>query len=66
MTAAGGDDPPGGYDGHAWERLREQRAKELGEDLPSESDGQRTPTDAGDQDEDVADNETRESGAPDE
>ena len=26
------DGPPAGSGGHAWERLREQRAKDLGED----------------------------------
>jgi hypothetical protein len=32
MTGAGGDPPAGG--GHAWERLREQRARDLGEPTP--------------------------------
>jgi hypothetical protein len=31
MTTAD-DGPPAGSGGHAWERLREQRAKDLGED----------------------------------
>ena len=30
MTGAGGEPPAGG--GHAWDRLREQRAKDLGEE----------------------------------
>jgi hypothetical protein len=66
MTAAGGDDPAGGRQGHAWERLREQRAKDLGEDPPSDPDGQSASTVARDEDEDVADNDKRESEASDE
>lgn len=31
MTAGGGD-PSTGSGGHAWQRLREQRARDLGED----------------------------------
>jgi hypothetical protein len=31
------DGPPAGSGGHAWERLREQRAKDLGEDPGSDA-----------------------------
>jgi hypothetical protein len=61
MTAAGGDDPAAGHDDHAWDRLREQRAKDLGEQPPSEPDGQRAAADEGDEDEGLADDEQRES-----
>jgi hypothetical protein len=37
MSTAG-DGPPAGSGGHAWERLREQRAKDLGEDPGPDAD----------------------------
>jgi hypothetical protein len=51
MTTAEGD-PPAGGGGHAWDRLREQRAKDLGED-PGPDAAERDPeaTNPGDQDE---------------
>jgi hypothetical protein len=49
MTTADGD-PPAGSGGHAWERLREQRIKDLGEDPgPDAAERELETTDAGDQ-----------------
>jgi hypothetical protein len=50
MTA-GGDGAPAGGGGHAWERLREQRAKDLGEDPgpdPGKAPGETADTDSDD------------------
>jgi hypothetical protein len=50
MTDAN-DGPPAGTGGHAWERLREQRAKELGEDPgPDPGEGETTDTESSDED----------------
>jgi hypothetical protein len=51
-----GDGPPSGGGGHAWERLREQRAKDLGEDLGPESVGSEPEaTEPGEQDDETPD-----------
>ena len=60
MTGAGGD-PPAGGGGHAWERLREQRARDLGESTPDPLEPPEEPEPEGERDNEEPQNERAEN-----